>query len=48
MSYRHAGGALAASVFAISTVLAPFCQADVAVQAATKAKLNKSEIEVNF
>ncbi len=37
---------MAASVFAISTVVAPFCQADVAVQAATKAKLNKSEIEL--
>ncbi len=46
MSYRRAGGALAASVFAISTVVTPFFEADVAVKAATKAKLNKTETEL--
>lgn len=44
MGYRQVGGAFAASLFAITTVAAPALQQETIVEAATKAKLNKTEI----
>lgn len=43
MGYKQVGGAFAASVFAISAVIAPAFQSETMVEAATKVKLNKTE-----
>ncbi len=44
MGYRQMGGAVAASLFTISAVVAPAFQQGTFVEAAAKAKLNKTEL----
>ena len=46
MEIRNVSGAAVASVLTLATVLSPVMQAETRVQAATKVKLNKSEIEL--